>query len=428
LDYQQTIKEPVVFSGVGLMSGVQSTLTFQPAPVDQGIVFVRVDLLQKPQVKASIANHVSDIPHCTGVRDGDAVVHTIEHLLSACCGLHIDNLTIEINAEEAPAADGSALPFVQLLNQAGIVKQNAQRKYCQIPEAISVSEGDKQLIALPDEQFRINFVYDYPGLLTQTCTFTIDETTYTEEIAAARTFCFEHEVESLRALGIGKGANDENVVIIGKDGAMDGELRYQDEMVRHKMLDLIGDLYLSGCIPRANITAIRSGHALNAKLVSAICEKVTEQTCMPPMPPIEATEIYKVLEHRYPFQLVDRVIELEEGKRCVGIKNLTINELFFQGHFPNMPVMPAVLQLEAMAQLGGYLLKRQPTLRHKLGVFAGVDKAKFRKPARPGDQLRMEVEVLKSRDKIAKVKGIATVDGERTAEAELTFFWSGWGT
>jgi len=162
-------------------------------------------------------------------------------------------------------------------------------------------------------------------------------------------------------------------------------------------------------------------------LVSAIREKVAE-TCMPLTPPIEATEIYKVLEHRYPFQLIDRIIELEEGKRCVGIKNLTINELFFQGHFPNMPVMPAVLQLEAMAQLGGYLLKRQPALRHKLGVFTGIDKAKFRKPVRPGDQLRMEVEVLKSRDKIARIKGVATVDGEKTAEAELTFFWSGWGT
>jgi len=427
LDYQQTIKEPVSFSGIGLMSGVQSTLTFKPATVDQGIVFVRVDLPQKPQVKASIANYVSDIPHCTGVRNGDAVVYTIEHLLSTLCGLGIDNLTIEIDAEEVPAADGSALPFVEVLNQAGIVKQDAKRKYCQIPEAISVSEGDKQIIVLPDEQLRINFVYDYPDLLTQMSSFTIDDTTYTKDIASARTFCFEHEVESLRALGIGKGANDENVVVIGKDGVRNDELRYQDEMARHKILDLIGDLYLLSCIPRASITAIRSGHALNAKLVSAIREKVAE-TCMPLTPPIEATEIYKVLEHRYPFQLIDRIIELEEGKRCVGIKNLTINELFFQGHFPNMPVMPAVLQLEAMAQLGGYLLKRQPALRHKLGVFTGIDKAKFRKPVRPGDQLRMEVEVLKSRDKIARIKGVATVDGEKTAEAELTFFWSGWGT
>ena len=186
-------------------------------------------------------------------------------------------------------------------------------------------------------------------------------------------------------------------------------------------------MYLLGCIPRANITAIRSGHALNAKLVSAIYEKVAK-TCIPSMPPIEATEIYEILEHRYPLQLVDRIIELEEGKRCVGIKNLTINELFFQGHFPNMPIMPAVFQLEAMAQLGGYLLKRQPAFRHKLGVFTGINKAKFRKPVRPGDQLRMEVEVLRSKDKVVKLKCLATVDGEKTAEAELTFFWSGWGT
>ena len=278
MDYQQTIKEPVEFSGVGLMSGVQSTLTFKPAPIDQGIVFARVDLPQNPQVKASIANHVSDIPHCTSIRDGNAVIYTIEHLLSALCGLGIDNLTIEINAEEVPAADGSALPFVEVLNRTGIVKQDAQRKYCQIPEAISVSDGDTQIIALPDEQLRINFVYDYPDLLTQTSSLTIDETTYAKEIASARTFCFEHEVESLRALGIGKGASNENVVVIGEGGVIDGELRYQNEMARHKILDLIGDMYLLGCIPRANITAIRSGHALNAKLVSAIYEKVAK-TC-----------------------------------------------------------------------------------------------------------------------------------------------------
>ncbi|MBC8228506.1 UDP-3-O-[3-hydroxymyristoyl] N-acetylglucosamine deacetylase [bacterium] len=421
MDYQQTVKTPISFSGISLMMGVQSSLTFKPAPIDYGIVFVRTDLPQQPQVKVDIANHVPEIARCTSIRDGEACVHSIEHVLSALVGMRIDNVIIEIDAPETPAADGSALPYVELLKQAGISKQDVPRRYLQITQAISVSETDKQLTMLPSEEFQITFAFDHPNLPTQLATFTIDESNYIEQIAPARTFCFADEVEFLKAQGLGRGASRDNVIVIGEGGMPDNELRYQNEMVRHKILDLIGDLYLLGCVPKAHLTAIRSGHSLNMKLVQNINESITPSLT----PPIEAVEIYEVLEHRYPFQLVDRIIEIEEGKRGVGIKNVTFNELFFQGHFPGRPIMPAVLQLEALAQTAGYLIKRLPEYRASLGFFAGMDRVKLRKPVVPGDQLRLEVEIITIRKRFAKAKGKASVNGGATAEAEMTFYLGG---
>ena len=433
MDYQQTVKNPISFSGISLMLGVQSSLTFKPAPIDYGIVFVRTDLLQQPQVKADIVNHVSEIARCTSIRDGEACVHSVEHVLSALAGMRIDNAIVEIDAPETPAADGSALPYVELLKQAGVSEQDAPRRYLQITQPISISEADKQLTMIPSEQFQITFAFDHPNLPTQLTNFTIDESTYIEHIASARTFCFADEVEFLRAQGLGKGANSDNVIVIGEEGTPNNDLRYQDEMVRHKILDLIGDLYLLGCIPKAHLTAIRSGHALNMKLVKNITESSSskqsreseQKNAEEIAPPIEAVEIYKVLEHRYPFQMVDRIIEIEEGKRGVGIKNVTFNESFFQGHLPGRPLMPAVLQLEALAQTAGYLIKRLPEHRANLGLFAGMDRVKFRKPVVPGDQLRLEVEIITIRKRFAKVKSKASVDGETTAEAEMTFYLGG---
>jgi len=435
LDYQQTVQNPISFSGISLMLGVPSSLTFKPAPVGYGIVFVRTDLPKQPQVKVDIKNHVAEVPRCTSIRDGDACVHSIEHVLSALAGMQIDNAIIEIDAPETPATDGSALPYIELLKQAGVSKQDAARRYLQIAQAISVSEADKQLIMIPAEQFQITFAFDHPNLSTQLTTFTIDEITYIEQIAPARTFCFADEVEILQAQGIGKGASSDNVIIIGDGGKPDNDLRFQDEMVRHKILDLIGDLYLLGGIPKAHLTAIRSGHALNINLVKNITEssllKPSQELEQQPQTaeeitlPIEAAEIYKVLEHRYPFQMVDRIIEIEEGKRGVGIKNATFNEWFFPGHLPEQPLMPAVLQLEALAQTAGYLIKRLPEYRANLGLFAGMDKVKFRNPVVPGDQLRLEVEIMTIRRKFAKAKGKASVNGETTAEAEMTFYLGG---
>jgi UDP-3-O-[3-hydroxymyristoyl] N-acetylglucosamine deacetylase/3-hydroxyacyl-[acyl-carrier-protein] dehydratase len=427
------------FSGISLMLGIQSSLTFKPAPIDYGIVFVRTDLPQQPQVKVDIANHVSEIARCTSIRTGEACVHSIEHVLSALAGMRIDNAIIEISAPETPAADGSALPYVELLQQAGISKQDAPRRYFHSAQTISIAEADKQLTMIPAEQFQITFAFDHPNLPTQLTNFTIDESTYIEQIAPARTFCFADEVEFLRAQGLGKGASNDNVIVINEGGRPDSDLRFQNEMVRHKILDLIGDLYLLGCIPKAHLTAIRSGHELNVKLIKNIFEQSGElfqQRQVEPFadevgkaeavtPPIEAFEIYQVLEHRYPFQMVDRIIAIEDGKRGVGIKNVTINELFFQGHFPGRPIMPAVLQLEALAQTAGYLIKRFSKPRAGLGLFWGMDKVKFRNSVVPGDQLRLEVEIITIRKRFAKAKGKALVDGETTAEAEMTFYLGG---
>jgi UDP-3-O-[3-hydroxymyristoyl] N-acetylglucosamine deacetylase/3-hydroxyacyl-[acyl-carrier-protein] dehydratase len=344
--------------------------------------------------------------------------------------MRIDNAIVEIDATETPVADGSALPYIELLKQAGVSKQDAPRQYFQITQATSVSEADKQITMLPAEQFQITFAFDHPNLPTQLASFTIDESTYIEQIAPARTFCFANEVEFLRSQGLGRGASRDNVIVISDEGTPDSDLRFQNEMVRHKILDIIGDLYLLGCIPKAHLTAIRSGHALNMQLVKNIdavsrinSTKNENGSIMPSLnPPIEAVEIYKVLEHRYPFQMVDRIIDIEEGKRGVGIKNVTFNELFFQGHFPGRPIMPAVLQLEALAQTAGYLIKRLPEHRASLGLFAGMDRVKFRNPVVPGDQLRLEVEIITVRKRFVKTKGKATVNGETTAEAEMTFY------
>ncbi|MBM3234772.1 UDP-3-O-[3-hydroxymyristoyl] N-acetylglucosamine deacetylase [Candidatus Poribacteria bacterium] len=440
MDYQQTVKNPVSFSGISLMLGVQSSLTVKPAPTNYGIVFVRTDLPQRPQVKVDIANHVSEIARCTSIRDGEACVHSIEHVLSALAGMRIDNAIVEIDAPETPAADGSALPYIEVLKQADVSKQDAPRQYFQITQATSVSEADKHITMLPAEQFQITFAFDHPNLSTQLASFTIDESTYIEQIAPARTFCFANEVEFLRSQGLGRGASRDNVIVISDEGTPDSDLRFQNEMVRHKILDIIGDLYLLGGIPKAHLTAIRSGHALNMQLVKNIEEgkRARGQEGNFPLnlqssifnlqskaPPIEAVEIYKVLEHRYPFQMVDRIIEIEEGKRGVGIKNVTFNELFFQGHFPGRPIMPAVLQLEALAQTAGYLIKRLPEHRASLGLFAGMDRVKFRNPVVPGDQLRLEVEIITVRKRFVKTKGKATVNGETTAEAEMTFYLGG---
>lgn len=425
MDCQQTIVDSVSFSGISLMLGVQASMTFKPAPIDSGVVFVRTDLPQHPSVKADIFHHVSEIPHCTSVRDGEACVNSIEHLLSALAGLRIDNILIEIDALEPPAADGSALPYVELLQQAGICQQDAQRRYIDISETIAVSELGKQIIMQPSEQFQITFAFDHPHLPTQLASFTIDESTYLEQIAGARTFIFTDEIEFLKAQGIGKGASKDNVVVIDIDGTPDASLRYPNEMVRHKILDLIGDIYLLGGIPRAHLTAIRSGHTLNTRLAQSVSEQISKSKqwdVISTSLPIEAAEIYSLMEHRYPLFMVDRIVEIEEGKRGVGIKNITFNELFFQGHFPGQPIMPAVLQLEALAQTAGYLIKRLPEHRDKFGFFAGMDKVKFRKTVLPGDQLRLEVEIITLRNRFAKIKGVASVDGQTTAEAEMMFF------
>ncbi len=415
---QQTIQNEATISGIGLMLGEPVVLTLKPAPPDHGIVFHRVDLPGEPSIAVCPANYEAMIARCTSLRSGNAKVSSVEHLLSALAGMGIDNVRIDIDAPEPPALDGSALPYVQLLKGAGIVPQNAPRSYIELTEPFAVYEKNKQLVLLPSDFFQVSFVYDYPRIPPQVATFTIEPETYAKEIAPARTFCFADEVEAIRKQELGKGANYDNVVVVEADGRTSDSLRFENEFVRHKIVDLIGDLYLGAQLPKAHVIAMRSGHDLHARLVLSLAEKGLARRQL--TKPVEAAEIYRILPHRYPMCMLDRIIEVEEGKRAVGIKNLTYNEQFFQGHFPQQPVMPGVLQMEALAQLAAWLLLKQHALEGQLGYFAAIKEAKFRRPVLPGDQLRLEVQILRQRSAWAWVGGKAYVGNEIAAEGELT--------
>ena len=399
------------------MFGEPVKLTLAPAATDYGVVFHRIDLPGKPAIKVCPDNYENVIPRCTSLRNGDTIVNSVEHLLSALAGLGIDNARVDIDAPELPALDGSALPYVHLIKRAETIQQDAPRSFIELTEPFAIYDEDKQLILLPSDLLQVSFVYDYPQIPPQIATFTIQPETYEAEIAPARTFCFVDEVEALRNLGIGKGASYENVVVVDADGSTSDTLRFKDEFVRHKISDLIGDLYLGGRLPKAHVIALRSGHALHAQLILSLAEKSLVRPQV--IKPVEAADIYQVLPHRHPMCMVDRVIKVEAGKRAVGIKNLTYNEQFFQGHFPQQPVMPGVLQMEALAQLAAWLLLQEQDVKGQLGYFASIKEAKFRRPVIPGDQLRLEVEILRRRRTWARIGGKAYVGEELAAEGEL---------
>ena len=272
---------------------------------------------------------------------------------------------------------------------------------------------------MPADTLTVTFVYAHPQTTPQIATFEITPELYTRDIAPARSFCFENEIEALKALGIGKGASYDNVLVINAEGEPSTPLRFDDEFVRHKILDLIGDLYLAGHLPKAHVMAMRTGHKFHAEFVQAfaeagLLEKPVVQT------PIEVTEIYEVLPHRHPMCMVDRVIEYESKKRAVGIKNVTYNEPIFEGHFPTHPVMPGVLQIEALAQLAAWLVLRDIGKEGELGYFRSISKATFRRAVIPGDQLRLEIEVAQLRSRLARIEGRVYVGDELATEAELS--------
>ncbi|HEX30887.1 TPA: UDP-3-O-[3-hydroxymyristoyl] N-acetylglucosamine deacetylase [Candidatus Poribacteria bacterium] len=415
MERQRTIKSQVTVSGVGLMLGKPVNLTLKPAGPDEGITFRRTDLAGKPSLKATFENFSDEIPHCTSLKNEDVRVVGVEHLLSALAGLGVDNVIVEMDAEEPPAGDGSAEIFVKAIRGAGLVELDSERRYINLGEEICISENGRQLIAVPSDTFKITFVFDHPKLPSQVVTFEITPDSYESEIGQARTFCFESEAQEIKSKGFGLGGSEENVILLSDDSCSPkGELRLPGEFARHKVLDLIGDLALLGARPKAHVIAIRSGHDFNIRLVERLVERRGWLDR-----PIEASEIYRVLPHRFPFMMVDRVLAIEPKRRIVAVKNVTYNETFFQGHFPGTPVMPAVLQVEALAQAGGYLLM-DGVQEGMIGYFAAVGQAKFRRPVIPGDQLILEVEVLRLRSRFGKLRGVAKVKGEVATEAEFT--------
>ena len=424
VESQQTLQSEITISGIGLMLGEPVELTIKPAPADYGIVFHRTDQPDSPQVKVCPENWTEILPRCTSLQKGDTTISSIEHLLSALAGLRIDNAKVELNAQEPPGLDGSALPYITKIQEVGLTQLDVPRRYIEISDPFVVCDDNKQLIFLPSDTFEVTFAYDHPNTAPQFATWEMTPDTYISEIAPARSFCFEAEIEALQSLGIGKGASYDNVLVVKADGETSSELRFNDEFVRHKTLDLIGDLYLAGYFPKAQVIAIRTGHTFHAQFVQALSEKgILDSTNTRDVKidqTVEAKEIYRILPHRHPMCLIDRVIEFENGKRAIGIKNLTYNEPVFEGHFPTEPVMPGVLQVEALAQLGAWLLLQEIGEENQLGYFRSISKATFRKTVIPGDQLRLEIEIVQRRRTLARIIGEVYVDGALATEAELS--------
>lgn len=421
---QRTLRTAVEFQGVGLHSGESITARVLPAGIGDGIEFVRTDMTDAPAVPAHI-RYLSNKDRRTRLLRSGAEVETIEHFLAACRGVQVDNLRVEMTGSEFPGMDGSALPFLQEMEKAGFVEQRAEAKVLKIEEPVFVRDGDATLVALPNDKPLLTLQYvatfDEPGVKSGSFQLDVTPENFEAEIAQARTFCLASEVEALQAMGLGKGATRENTVVLGDPEAVQ---RMPDEPVRHKMLDLLGDLSLLGADLEAHVIATRSGHRTNAMLVERLVDLMQAQETggvVERESGMDIREIVKMLPHRYPFLLIDRVIEVEGFKRATAIKNVTINEPYFQGHFPDIPLMPGVLQLEAMAQLAGMLLLRKLEYSGKLAVLWSMDKVKLRGSVTPGDQLRLEVETLRIKGDTVQVRARGSVAGRPVCEAQLMF-------
>lgn len=413
---RRSIASEVEVEGTGLHLGKPCKLVFRPAPVGSGIRFRRVDLPGTAPIPASVDVAVQ-AERRTQLGSGEAALHTVEHVLAAVGGLGIDDLYIDLDGPEPPIMDGSAAPFAERLLEAGIIGQGGRQDWLVLRKSIRVVEGDSVYEAHPSYDLSLDVTVDFPHPLIgrQQGFYHVSDLSFRKELAGARTFGFVHEVDALRSKGLIQGATTANTVVLDASGVVDNTLRWSDEFVRHKALDCVGDLVLAGARIRARIVADRPSHHGTVAFVRALVHHAVRESAV-----YTIEDIMQVLPHRYPFLLVDRILELEEGKRIVGMKNVTINEPFFQGHFPGHPIMPGVLIIEAMAQVGGMLLMRTVTDPHdKVVYFMSLDNVKFRRPVRPGDQLRFEMDVLQMRGTMCKMRGVALVDGQVVTEAEM---------
>lgn len=453
---QRTIKEPVTRSGVGLHTGSVVNITFNPAPEDHGFKFVRTDLENRPVVNADV-NRVISTDRNTCLQVGDAQVKTVEHALSALRGMGIDNILVEIDGPEVPIMDGSAFPFVEALLEAGIVEQEVDREYFVIEEPIVYrsEDGTTEIMALPSDHFEITTMIDFDSpVLGQQYASLNNMEDYAREIAPCRTFVFLHELEALIDRDLIKGGDLENAIVIVdrpvKQSTLNGlatklgkpsievaeegilntlKLQFKNEPARHKLLDIIGDTALLGKPIKGRIIATKPGHRANIEFTKLLKKTYLEQRKLKGKPKYDPTQepvmdnvtIAEWLPHRYPLLLVDKIIELNKAY-VVGVKSVTFNEYFFQGHFPGNPVMPGVLIIEALAQTGGILAM------HNVGdpgqwdtYFIKIDNVKFKQMVQPGDTLLLKMELMAPiRRGICQMQATAYVGNKIAAEGELT--------
>ncbi len=426
--HQQTLARPASLSGTSLHTGEKVKLTLCPASPDAGIKFKRVDLPDEPTIDARIGN-VKTVERATTIAEGNVKVHTVEHVLAALAGMGIDNAVIEMDANEPPIADGSALPFLELIKKCGAAAQDAPRRVFEVRETVHIETKTGSLLTIvPDDKFRISCTQVGPeGRFTQYRSLEVTPETFAKEIAPARTFTFYEDVQPLMEKGLIKGGSLENAIVVRGDSVMSRDpMRFPDEFVRHKILDIVGDLSLLGRPIRGHIIAVKPGHPPNAELTRALARQETQLAALAPAAirplgegALDVNEVMKLLPHRYPFLMIDRVISFEGDNKCVGVKQVTINEPFFQGHFPGHPVMPGVLQVEAMAQLASILILRKPEHTGKLGYFMSADEVKFRRPVFPGDTLVIHIEMTKARRGVVVAHGHCAVNDLVVSEAKI---------
>jgi UDP-3-O-[3-hydroxymyristoyl] N-acetylglucosamine deacetylase / 3-hydroxyacyl-[acyl-carrier-protein] dehydratase len=428
---QQTLAKPAGFSDTSLHTGEKVSLRLQPAPVDHGIKFKRKDLADEPLIDAKIDN-LKTVERATTIGEGAVRVHTVEHVLAALSGMGIDNAIVEMDSNEPPIGDGSAQPYVDVVKKAGITQQDAPRKFFEPREPVHIeSKTGALLVLLPDEKFRVSCTQAGPNnRFTQFLSTEITPAVFEREIAPARTFVYYEDVRALIDKNLIKGGSLENAIVI-RDNAVLGKepLRFEDEFVRHKVLDIVGDLALVGRRIRGHLIAVKPGHAANAELARALAREQARRSEMemPRKMPrgdggLSTDEIMQVLPHRYPFLMVDRVVEFQGDNKITGVKSVSINEPFFQGHFPGHPVMPGVLLVEAMAQVASILLFKLAKTSSRIGYFMSADDIKFRKPVFPGDTIFIHAELTRARgNRLAKAKCHCVVNDAVVSEGELMF-------